>query len=223
MQMDESMDDSADNGDASSPNKTSSKKRKRIDDAAQINVSSQKLAVPGTKRSRQFLHELQDTEIYLPSSYPDDVRQHPAMTEATAIEDAIRRSDANEALDKLRAHLAVTYGLYRHLKKAATQHLKQRSHAPAARLKAAVHSTANVYRRARVALVFLGMAENDETYHPLKNSHLRAFVVNETDRRWGDSKNTKQPWVWGNLSFVGKDMSDGMKNQIMESKYLLVL
>jgi hypothetical protein len=222
MQTDEAMDDGVDNKDALSPNKPSSKKRKRIDDAAQTNVSSQKPAVSGTKRSRQFLHKLQDTEIYLPSSYPDDVRRHPAMAEAVAMEDAIRRSDANEALDKLRAHLATTYGLYRHLKKATTQHLKQRSHAPAVRLKAALHSTANVYRRARVALVFLGMAEDDKTYCPLKNSHLRAFVVNETDRWWGDSKNTKQSWIWGDLSFLGKDMSDGMKNQIMESKYLMV-
>jgi hypothetical protein len=146
-QMDKAMDDGVDNGDASPPSKPPSKKHKRVNETVLTNMSSQKPVVPDTKRSRQFLHELQDTEIYLPSSYPDDVWRHPAMMKAVAIENAIRRLDANEALDKLRAHLAATYNLYHHFNKATTQHLKQRSHAPAVRLKAALHLTANVYRR----------------------------------------------------------------------------
>ena len=141
------------------------------------------------------------------------------MKDAVAIELAIRQADADDALDQVRAHLAATYGLHRHLQKATTQHLKLRSRAPAVRLRTAVTLAANIYRRACVALVHLGMKEEDTTYRPLKKCHLKAFVVHEQDRRWGDSKKTKPSWIWNSLTFVDEDFSESVKKHIVESKY----
>ena len=101
----------------------------------------------GTKHSRRFLDELREFAIHLPSSYPECVREHPAMKEAVTLELAMRKADADDALDQVRAHLAATYGLHRHLQKATTQPQKLCSSAPAQCLHAAVTALANVYRR----------------------------------------------------------------------------
>lgn len=90
------------------------------------------------------------------------------MQRVVALEREMRISDVDKALDQVRANLAATYGLKQHLKKATTQHHKLRNRAPARRLRAAVTAAANVYRRARVALVHLGMREDDEKYRPLR-------------------------------------------------------
>ncbi|KAI0697385.1 hypothetical protein BC835DRAFT_1227409, partial [Cytidiella melzeri] len=170
----------------------------------------------GTKRSRACLADLCTVEIHLPSSYPHDVQSHEAMKEAAKLEKAMREADADDGLDEVKAHLATSYGLHLHLKKATTQNLKLRSSGPAQRMRSAVYAAAEVYRRARAALVFLGMSEADPTYRPLKKSDLKAFVVREEDRAFGDSRNFKQSWIWGDLSFVDNDLSDSVKNHIVD-------
>ncbi|KAI0697694.1 hypothetical protein BC835DRAFT_1241906, partial [Cytidiella melzeri] len=139
--------------------------------------------------------DLQTIRIHLPSSYPKDIRAHPAMKEAVELEIAMWRADANDALDQVQAYLASMYGLRRHLKKSTTQQTKLHSRAPAQRLRSAVYAAANVYRRARVAMISLGMAESDNVYWPLKNAHLKAFVVHEQDRHLGDSRKLAQSWI----------------------------
>ncbi|KAI0084280.1 hypothetical protein BDY19DRAFT_898772 [Irpex rosettiformis] len=61
---------------------------------------------------------------------------------------------------------------------------------------------ANVYRRAHAAMIALGMARSDPVYKPLETEDLKSFIVREQERQFGDSKNIRQSWIWGNLSFI---------------------
>ncbi|KAI0088586.1 hypothetical protein BDY19DRAFT_891138 [Irpex rosettiformis] len=182
-----------------------------------LNSPEEKTKSPGTKLSRKFLDILRTFEIHLPSSYPLDVRTNNILAEAVKIEMVMRREDASDALDQVRAHLAATYGLGRHQAKSTTQQQKLRNRGPSQRLRLALNSAAKAYRRARNAMVALGMDEKDPTFQPLKNSHLKSFVIREEDRRWGDSKATKESWIWESLSFVGNDFSEGVKDHIVEN------
>lgn len=174
----------------------------------------------GTKLSRKFLEELQAFEIHLPSSYPADIRACDGLAEAVKVELAIRQADANRTLDKVRAHLAASFALSRHQAKSTTQQLKLRNRGPSQRLRSAMLGAANAYRRARVAMVALGMDEGDPVFKPLKHCHLKAFVVREADRQYGDSKNIRQSWIWGDLSFIDNKYDEGAKKHIIESEFL---
>lgn len=195
------------------------KKRKREDPEASGKPTATESEKRGTKQSREFLEELRGFEIHLPSSYPDDVRKQAAMQEAAALEYAMRQEAADKSLDEVRAHVTCTYGLHREQLKATTQELKLRSKAPVIRMRGAMMAAANVYRRARVGLVHLGMKEDDETYRPLKKSDMKPFIVHEEDRRLGDSKQSETSWIWGSLAFTEKgDLKEGIKKHIVESE-----
>ncbi|KAI0093358.1 hypothetical protein BDY19DRAFT_859710, partial [Irpex rosettiformis] len=199
-------------GTDTSPEKPNTRKRKRA-----VEAPEEKSKTPGTRLSRKFLDSLRTLEIHLPSSYPLDVRTNHILAEAVKIEMAMRREDASDALDQVRAHLAATYGLGRHQAKSTTQQQKLRNRGPSQRLRLALNGAAKAYRRARIAMVALGMDEKDPTFQPLKNCHLKSFVVREEDRRWGDSKASKESWIWESLNFVGNDFSEGVKDHIVEN------
>ncbi|KAI0692086.1 hypothetical protein BC835DRAFT_1307278 [Cytidiella melzeri] len=216
LAVNETWDDEGDSNDEDDlvlPSRDSGSRKRKV----QVVDAGQTVKQQGTKLGRKVLDDLQTIRIHLPSSYPEDIRAHPAMKEAVELEIAMRRADADDALDQVRAYLASTYGLHRHLKKSTTQQTKLRSRAPAQRLQSAVYAAANVYRRARVAMISLGMAESDNVYRPLKNAHLKAFVVHEQNRRLGDSRKLAQSWIWGSLSFVDNDFSEAVKDHMIEN------
>ncbi|KAI0685698.1 hypothetical protein BC835DRAFT_1289635, partial [Cytidiella melzeri] len=113
------------------------------------------------KRSHACVEDLLAVEICLLSSYPRDVQRHELVVEAAKLEKDLWQAYADNALDKVRAHLASSYGMYLHLKKAVTQKMKTRSSGPAQRIRSAVYAAADVYRHTRVAMVSLGMNNAD--------------------------------------------------------------
>ncbi|KAI0338086.1 hypothetical protein BDW22DRAFT_1338518 [Trametopsis cervina] len=173
----------------------------------------------GSKAARNFSLELREYVIHLPSSYPPDVRECAALQELVLIEHALRKVQADTALDNVRSHLAASYGLHRRLARATTQQLKQRAKGPTERVHASVTAAANVYRRARAAMQHLGMADDDPTYRPLKKQDLKALVIHESDRKYGDSRKPQHSWIWGCFSFiVGKEgLSESVRNTMIET------
>ncbi|KAI0340954.1 hypothetical protein BDW22DRAFT_1485896 [Trametopsis cervina] len=171
--------------------------------------------------SRDFSIDLEEYQIHLPSSYPSDIQSHPALKDAAYIELVLRQDQADTALDDVRTHLAATFGLQTHLKKATTQQLKTRTQRPAQRVRAAVYAAANVYRRSRLAMMYLGMSEDNPTYQRLKNSHLEPFgIVREEDRRYGDSKKPKpRLWIWRTFAFIGdkEDLTQALRDTMTEN------
>lgn len=131
---------------------------------------------------------------------------------------SMRQVHAKEALDQVRIHLAATYGLRRHQAKSTTQQQKLRNRGPSQRVRSALYSAANTYERARNAMVALGMKDDDPTYRPIKKSDLKVFVLREADRKWGDSRSTKESWIMGSLSFVDGELTEDVRNTVIESK-----
>lgn len=90
-------------------------------------------------------------------------------------------------------------------------------------MRGAMIAAANVYRRARAALVNSGMKEDDKTYRPLNREDLRPFIVYEEDRRLGDSKKTADSWIWQSLGFIdGENLDKNVTEYITESELLFL-
>ncbi|KAI0345239.1 hypothetical protein BDW22DRAFT_1470267 [Trametopsis cervina] len=176
-----------------------------------------------SKAARNFSSELREYSIHLPSSYPPDVRECAALKECALVENALRKVQADAALDDVRSNLAASYGLHQRLAKATTQQLKQRAKGPAERVHKSVTNAANVYRRARAAMLHLGMAADDPTYRPLKKGHLKSLVIRESDRKYGDSRKPQHSWIWGSFSFIEnkEGLSEAVRSMMIESTVTL--
>ena len=215
VQLDGDEDEDEDEQISGSSTKTTSRKRKQP-----IEKPAGQPKEAGTKLSRKFLDHLRTFEIHLPSSYPSEVRACDGLRDAVELEMSMRQAHAKEALDQVRIHLAATYGLRRHQAKSTTQQQKLRNRGPSQRVRSALYNAANAYERARTAMVALGMKADDPTYQPIKKSDLKVFVLREADRKWGDSKNTKESWIMGNLSFVDGELTEDVRNTVIESKFI---
>ncbi|KAI0037325.1 hypothetical protein FA95DRAFT_1469227, partial [Auriscalpium vulgare] len=137
----------------------------------------------------------------LPSSYSVKVQKHPLMEAATEIERSLREGQANDALDKLRAQLISSYSFYLYKKGSThTQGVETRTKSMARRKDDAIARESTTYRRARQALVALGMADKaeegkDEKYPSLTKADVKPFTVYTADAKLGDSKR-RTSWIW---------------------------
>lgn len=184
-------------------------------------------SMKGKKRTRSSKHtksssqspEINEYNITLPSTFSKTVVQHPAMQAAVEIELTLRKAQADKALDEVRTHVATSYGYHQHAKKATSQQTKTRSHGALHRQRAVMKAAANVYRRARRAMVILGLSKDDTTYKKLRNDDMRPFAIFEKDRRLGDSKDTqKTSWIWRDLGYIDDIKSANVKEYMVESE-----
>ena len=117
------------------------------------------------------------------------------------VEKKLREGQANDALEDLRSQLITSYALQQEKKKVTGQKRTTRQLAAIGRKKRAIEVAAERYRRARGALICLGMSEDDKTFKELKKEDVKAFVVYTADQQLGDSKK-ESSWIWEDLSFV---------------------
>ncbi|EIW55155.1 uncharacterized protein TRAVEDRAFT_130935, partial [Trametes versicolor FP-101664 SS1] len=161
------------------------------------------------KRTREtseltaMTEELDEVSLLLPSDYHSAVRQHPAMAEAVKMERRLRGGEANEALEDLRLHLTTQMSLAeRKTQGSGTIHnaaMDRRIHGK----RDAIERAKFAYRRARVAMIVLGMPKNDPKYAVLHDADCKAFVIVDEEVRRGDSK-LDPTWIWGDFTYMGK-------------------
>lgn len=161
------------------------------------------------KRTREaseltaMTEELDEVSLLLPSDYHSAVRQHPAMAEAVTMERRLRGGEANEALEDLRLHLTTQMSLAeRKTQGSGTIHnaaMDRRIHGK----RDAIERAKFAYRRARVAMIVLGMPKNDPKYAVLHDADCKAFVIVDEEVRRGDSK-LDPTWIWGDFTYMGK-------------------
>lgn len=145
-------------------------------------------------------------KILLPLSYSVAMQNHSSLETAANAEKKLRESQAHDALVELRAQIITLYGFRLKAGNAParqgsitkSQHRKQR----------AISAAAVKYRRARTALISLGMPETDSTYCVLKPEDIVPFPVTDEMRELGDSRRNTTSWIWEDLSFV-KNANDG--------------
>ncbi|THG98302.1 hypothetical protein EW026_g3863 [Hermanssonia centrifuga] len=162
------------------------------------------------KRSEAWL-EVNAVLIELPSSHHSTIRAHPCIQPAVVIEMELRKNKARGYLDDLRTHLITSYGLTAKKKEVRGQRRTTRAYGAIRRKWKTIQNSATAYRRARHALLALGMPESDRTFQLLKKQDIKAFTLFTADQQLGDSKK-KTSWIWDDLSFINAQGDDGMKD-----------
>lgn len=164
-------------------------------------------------------HAINAVLIELPSSHHPLIRDHPGMRAAVLVERAIRSGNAEARLEELRTYLIMSASLTTEVKMVRGQYQGTRARNILKNRWKTIQRTAGAYRRARRALVNLGLSEGDHTFKPLRKEDVKAFVVLSTDEQLGDSKR-KVSWIWENLDFVSAKKGAHVKEFMIEGKSL---
>ncbi|KAI0309603.1 hypothetical protein OF83DRAFT_1071807 [Amylostereum chailletii] len=156
----------------------------------------------------------------LPHHWEKGVWDDRESEAAIKIEKKLWEGQANEALDDLRAQLITSYAM-RLGKRTISGVIKNtREQRKQERKRDAVNKAADRYRRARGALLELGMTADDKNFRHLATKDVVPFVVALDDEVLGQGK--KQPsWLWGDFSFMEKQ-GDGVRKYCAESELLKV-
>lgn len=134
-------------------------------------------------------------DLRLPSSFSEAFQAAYGLNELGKIEYALREGQAHDALESVRKAIK----MFNHnldIKKSFVfgQHANTRAQAFLKQLAADKVSSADKYRRARVALCKLGMAEKDPVLQELHDDQLWGKDTSHMSQL-GDSK-IQDPWFW---------------------------
>ncbi|KAI0684999.1 hypothetical protein C8T65DRAFT_712839 [Cerioporus squamosus] len=152
-------------------------------------------------------HEVYAIEIPLPSSFDSRVLQEEGVAAVRSWERTVRESQANDALSDVRTHI-VTSEMLRLKKLDSTRKaITTRMGNKIRRKNSEVVAAADEYRRARVALVALGMDEHDPLFRPLLKRDLTKFTMSSGHQVLGESSK-KVSWIWEDFSFVDAQGDD---------------
>lgn len=161
--------------------------------------------------------ELLAIRIALPSSLHPIIRNHPALRVAVAMEQGLREHQALDALDDLRTQLITSAGMRKKKQEVSGQKRITRAAAAIIRKNKAVQNAAAEYRRARTALLALGMSADHDEFRELKKEDIRAFTVLIEEQVLGDSKKFPS-WIWENLEFINARGEGAVKEYFEEGK-----
>ena len=131
--------------------------------------------------------------LMLPSSLNEHMRQALDLQVLTSIELSLRKGQAYDALGKLRSALRIWNAHYGFkIKEVRGQDQNTRAQQVLNNRRGDVHTAAAMYRHARVALIHLGIPEDDAVFRPLLDNEL---YMKSTSRQaqLGDNRR-EDPW-----------------------------
>lgn len=137
----------------------------------------------------------EDELLLLPSSFNEPHRAFLGLTDLGKVEHKLREGRAHDALETLRLAIK-TFNFNRQFKVNFVhgQGPNTRAQDFLATLTADKVSAADEYRRARAALLTLGLPSEDKSLQPLSNSELWGKDTSKLPEL-GDSKRV-EPWFW---------------------------
>ncbi|KAF8256694.1 hypothetical protein EI94DRAFT_1640222 [Lactarius quietus] len=137
------------------------------------------------------------TSLHLPSHFRCDWCDQNAAKDLVKAELCLREGQLNDSLHHIRIGLGYKSYLFRHdVRLACTQRLKTRAWSEVHAVESTVQHHAQVYTRARQAMVDLSASDNLlEWYKVLKHQHLsvKTSVIAPEVR---GHQNTSLPWFW---------------------------
>ena len=179
---------------------------------------------PGKKRQREeparridAWHEVNSILIELPSSHDRLIRDHKALKAAVLIERTVREVDAQTKLDALRECLITSASLRSEVSQIHNQYHGTRARMAAKRKWRAVLRNAGSYRRGRVAMIRLGMSNDNRTFKPLLRVDVQPFVVLSSREQLGDSRRNVS-WIWENLDFINPKQAPKLNEYCIEGR-----
>ncbi len=153
------------------------------------------------RKKNDTWQEIYATSIPLPSSFDELILARPGMASLVQWERKVREGQANDALNDLRTHLVTTEMLKIKKKDTTGKAWTTRMGKKIRRQHDQVIATADDYRRARLALIALGMTEDDVRFRPLLKQDVRAFTISSQIQQLGDSRRDVS-WIWEDFSFI---------------------
>ncbi|OBZ77878.1 hypothetical protein A0H81_01585 [Grifola frondosa] len=162
--------------------------------------------------------EVNNLTIDLPSTYPAILLAQPSLRAATALEMKFRKQEADDALDDTRTHLITAFSFKHQRCHVSGQIQNTRAIRKIRRKQQAVGRAADTYRRARRAMIALGLPEDDGRYRALKTTDVVPFVMYTEEEQLGDSRKVPS-WIWGDFSFVENQSEGAIKNFLADGEY----
>ncbi|KAH9911262.1 uncharacterized protein B0H18DRAFT_893336, partial [Fomitopsis serialis] len=150
----------------------------------------------------------EETALGLPSNLPMDVREEHGIALLASREIVLRRGQANDSLQQLRVLLGQKSFQFRTSVRHGKGNTKRtRAWTSMTKLDRAVQIQAAVYRRARAAMLVLGMTEADRRkYQPLQPDDLKvSTAIAEPNKR--GQRHKSPSWVW-NVDVEGDIIGD---------------
>ncbi|OBZ69168.1 hypothetical protein A0H81_10697 [Grifola frondosa] len=141
--------------------------------------------------------------IELPSAYSSLVLAHPSMRVLVDLERQVRQGQANDALADTRTHLITAFSFRYQRHNVSGQIQNTRAMRKIQRKQQVVGRAADTYRRARRALIALGMQVDDACYRVLKTTDVILFAMYTEEEQLGDSRKTPS-WIWEDFTFMGR-------------------
>ena len=137
----------------------------------------------------------ENEDLQLPSSFSETFRTAYGLSHLAKIEYALREGQAHDALESIRKAIKI-FNHNLDIKKSFVfgQHANTRAQVFLKQLAADKVSGADKYRRTRVALLKLGLAENDPVLQNLHDDQLWGKDTSHMSQL-GDSK-IQDPWFW---------------------------
>jgi hypothetical protein len=139
--------------------------------------------------------EPENDRLLIPSDFNYAQCRSLGIHELAAVEYSLREGQAHDALDKVRLAIQTfNYSVKFKANNVRGQHPNTRAQQFLSSLSKDKISTADKYRRVRMALLALGLSENDNSLQPLLDSQL--WCKNESiPAAQGDAK-IEDPWYW---------------------------
>jgi hypothetical protein len=133
--------------------------------------------------------------LFLPSALNNHTRHALGLQALADAERGLRKGQASDALDKIRTSILI-WNLHFEFKKVEVhgQERNTRAQHVLKTLRKDIITAADTYRRARDALLRLGMDEDDATFRPLLDNEL--YLKNTSKpAKLGDNRK-EDPWFW---------------------------
>ena len=173
--------------------------------------------------------EIYALSIPLPSTYDARILSKKEMEVAALRERQFRESEANDALNDLRTHLITTEAIKMRGFSANRKASSARTREKIAHTHGDVDFAANRYRRARLALLALGVSPDAPMFKPLLAADKKAFHLGSSRETLGSSREDTS-WIWDSLTFANERsdirfeqfFSEGKRDRTMPRQSMLI-
>ena len=151
--------------------------------------------MPGASKFALEHNPVEEEDLFLPSNLPKSLHNEPWFTRMAQIEKDLRMGQAEDSLSSLRLALKYRDSLRNGRKKLAPGN-KNSTRAATVLQRATyfVESKAEAYRRAREAMLELGMPEDDKRYPPLLAAQV--FVKRTSGPKELGEGSFTGSWIW---------------------------
>ncbi len=162
------------------------------------------------KKKSDLWSEVFAYEIPLPSSFDARVLAQSIVEPLVNWEVKVREGQLNDALNDVRTHMVTSEVLKLKKHDTSTKATTTRMGKKIRRKHDQVVAAADEYRRARLAMLSLGMQEGDPRFPALRKQDLTKFTLSSEHQQLGESRR-RVSWIWDSFAYADKQGDERFK------------